>query len=95
MVTITKWTNIVFSGNQLKAARALLGLDQAEFAKLLGVAINTVRIMEGHGAGPVGGLASTHERVREALKREGVEFLNDGEPGVRLRKGQKASKRGR
>ena len=84
-----------FSGNQLRAARALLGLDQVEFAKLLGVAINTVRIMEGHSAGVVGGLASTRERVREALESVGVEILNDGEPGVRLRKGRKASKRGR
>jgi len=95
MVTITKWTGMDFSGNQLRAARALLGLDQAEFAKLLDVAINTVRIMERHGAGFVGGLASTRERVREALESVGVELLNDGEPGVRLRKGRKASKRGR
>jgi transcriptional regulator with XRE-family HTH domain len=86
---------MVFSGNQLRAARSLLGLDQAEFAKLLGVAINTVRIMEGHGAGPVGGLASTRERVCESLKKEGVEFLNDGEPGVRLRKGRKSTSRRR
>jgi transcriptional regulator with XRE-family HTH domain len=84
---------MVFSGNQLRAARALLGLDQAEFASLLGVAINTVRIMEGHGAGPVGGLASTHERIREALEREGVELLNDGEPGVRLRRSRKSAKK--
>ena len=95
MVTITKWTGMDFSGNQLRAARALLGLDQAEFAKLLDVAINTVRIMERHGAGLVGGLASTRERVREALESVGVELLNDGEPGVRLRKGRRASKRGR
>jgi transcriptional regulator with XRE-family HTH domain len=80
----------------LRAVRVLLGLDQAEFAKLLGVAINTVRIMEGHGAGPVGGLASTRERVRKALESAKVEFLNDGEPGVRLRKGRKvAAKKGR
>jgi transcriptional regulator with XRE-family HTH domain len=84
-----------FSGNQLRAARALLGLDQDAFATLVGVSINTVRLMEGRGVEPVGGYTSTRERVCEALKKEGVEPLNDGEPGVRLRKGQKASKRGR
>ena len=86
---------MVFSGNQLRAARALLGLNQAKFAELLGVAINTVRLMEGRGGEPVGGYASTRERVCEALKKQGVEFLSDGESGVRLRKGRKASKRGR
>ena len=96
MVAITKMAQrMVFSGNQLRAARALLGLNQIDFAELLGVAINTVRIMEGRGAGPVGGHASTHERIREALEREGVDLLNDGEEGVRLRKSRKASKRGR
>jgi hypothetical protein len=86
---------MVFSGNQLRAARSLLGLNQIEFAELLGVAINTVRILEGYGASPVGRLASTHERVREALENAGIQFLDDGEPGVRLRKGSRASKKGR
>jgi hypothetical protein len=96
MGTITKRSaGMNFSGNQLRAARALLGLDQDAFAELVGVSINTVRLMEGRGADPVGGYASTRERVCESLMREGVELLNDGEPGVRLRKGRKASKRGR
>ena len=96
MGTITKLSpGMNFSGNQLRAARALLGLDQDAFAELVGVSINTVRLMEGRDAEPVGGYMSTRERVCEALKKEGVEFLNDGEPGVRLRKGRKASKRRR
>jgi transcriptional regulator with XRE-family HTH domain len=80
-----------FSGNQLRAARALLGLDQDAFAELVGVSINTVRLMEGRGAESVEGYASTRERVCESLKREGIEFLNDGRPGVRLRKGRKVA----
>jgi len=59
----------------------LLGLDQDAFAERVGVSINTVRLMEGRGADSVGGYASTRERVCESLMREGVEFLNDGEPG--------------
>jgi transcriptional regulator with XRE-family HTH domain len=76
-----------FSGNQLRAARALLGLDQEAFAEITGVNINTVRTMEACGSEPVGGFASTRGRVREALERQGVEFFDGDMLGVRLRKG--------
>ena len=71
-----------FSGNQLRAARALLGLDQDAFAESLGVSINTVRTMEARGSEPVGGFASTRAKVREALEAMGIEFMNHGSPGV-------------
>jgi len=80
-----------FSGNQLRAARALLGLDQNDFAEAVGVSINTVRTMEARGSKAVGGFASTRDKVREALEAMGIEFLNDGSPGVWLRKGCKAA----
>jgi transcriptional regulator with XRE-family HTH domain len=76
-----------FSGNQLRAARALLGLDQEAFAEITGVNINTVRTMEACGSEPVGGFASTRGRVHEALERQGIEFFDGDAPGVRLRKG--------
>jgi hypothetical protein len=84
-------TGMNFSGNQLRAARALLGLDQDVFAELVGISVNTVRTMEACGAEAVGGFASTRNRVRESLEGAGIEFLNDGEPGVRLRKGRKGA----
>jgi transcriptional regulator with XRE-family HTH domain len=77
---------MLFSGNQLRAARALLGQDQEEFAGALGVGINTLRAMEGRGAKAVGGFASTREKVAQALEKIGIELLNDGVPGVRLHK---------
>jgi transcriptional regulator with XRE-family HTH domain len=77
---------MIFSGNQLRAARALLGIDQEALAEKVGVSDNTIRNMEACGAEPVGGFASTRDRVRKALEGLGIEFLNDGEPGVRLRK---------
>jgi transcriptional regulator with XRE-family HTH domain len=80
-----------FSGNQLRAARALLGLDQDAFAESVGVSINTVRTMEACGSEPVGGFASTRDKVCEALERMGIEFLNHGSPGVWLRKGRKSA----
>jgi transcriptional regulator with XRE-family HTH domain len=72
------------TGNQLRAARALLGMDQAELAKRAGVDINTVRNLEGRGPDPLGGRVDTLRKVQGALERAGIEFLNHGQPGVRL-----------
>jgi transcriptional regulator with XRE-family HTH domain len=81
-----------FSGNQLRAARALLGLDQETLAERVGVSDNTIRNMEACGSEPIGGVASTREKVRQALESQGIEFFNGDAPGVRLRKGATASK---
>jgi transcriptional regulator with XRE-family HTH domain len=81
-----------FSGNQLRAARALLGLDQEALAEKVGVSDNTIRNMEACGSEPVRGFTSTREKVREALERQGIEFFDGDAPGVRLRKGATASK---
>jgi len=80
-----------FSGNQLRAARALLGLDQETLAERVGVSDNTIRNMEARGAESIGGFASTRDKVREALEGMGIEFLNDGSPGLRLRTGRRAA----
>jgi transcriptional regulator with XRE-family HTH domain len=80
-----------FSGNQLRAARALLGLDQEALAQKVGVSDNTIRNMEARGSEAVGGFVSTRDKVREALEEMGIEFLNDNSPGVRLRKDHKAA----
>jgi transcriptional regulator with XRE-family HTH domain len=77
---------MIFSGNQLRAARALLGLDQEALAEEVGVSDNTIRNMEACGADPVRGFASTREKVREGLELLGIEFSNGESPGVRLRK---------
>jgi transcriptional regulator with XRE-family HTH domain len=76
-----------FSGHQLRAARALLGLDQEALAEKVGVSDNTIRNMEACGPDPVRGFASTRDRVREGLERLGIEFSNGDAPGVRLRRG--------
>lgn len=74
------------TGNQLKAARVLAEIDQAKLAELVGVNVNTVRNMEGSGSGPIAGRAATVQAVQRALEAAGVEFLNHGQPGVRLAK---------
>jgi predicted transcriptional regulator len=74
----------LITGRQLKAARALVGWEQTDLAKKSGVAISTVRRMEGFD-GEVGARTSTLSLVQKALERAGVEFLNDERPGVRMR----------
>lgn len=72
------------TGNQLKAARALAGLEQKDVAEKAGVNVNTIRNMEAAGAGQIAGRAQNVQNVQRVLEQEGIEFLNHGQPGVRL-----------
>jgi len=73
------------TGNQLRAARALIGQDQTVTAELAGVDVNTIRSMEASNAGPLKGRFETVAKVQAALEKAGIEFLNSDAPGVRLR----------
>lgn len=79
---------------QVKAARALIGWSQEELASSAGVSLPTVKRLEA-ADGVLGGRATTGNKIKEALERAGVEFIdeNGGGPGVRLRKRQRASTR--
>lgn len=73
------------TGNQLRAARALVDMDQGTLAKRAGININTISAMEKKG---VQGLTSGLDKVRAVmtvLEEAGIEFLNHGSPGVRLK----------
>jgi transcriptional regulator with XRE-family HTH domain len=74
------------TGNQLKAARALAGVDQQQLADSAGVNVNTIRNMEARGAAPITSGALTVRNVQMALEALGIEFLNHSRPGVRLSK---------
>ena len=76
---------ILISGRHLRAARGLLGWTQKDLAKRGKVALGTLRRME-ESDGPVGARTDTLIRVMAALEREGVVFLNDDQPGVRMSK---------
>ncbi|MFG1263632.1 helix-turn-helix transcriptional regulator [Xanthobacter aminoxidans] len=73
------------TGNQLKAARALAGLDQSELARRAGVNINTIGAMEKRGPEMLTSGLDKITAVMRALEDAGVEFLNHGRPGVRLK----------
>lgn len=74
------------TGNQLKAARALVGLEQKDVAERAGVNVNTIRNMEAAGGGHIAGRAQNVQTVQRVLEEAGIEFLNHGQPGVRLSK---------
>jgi predicted transcriptional regulator len=76
---------------QLRAARALVGIDQRGLAEQAGVSLPTVQRMESFGNDRVKGVVETLVKVMEALERLGVDFINEnatshgGGRGVRLR----------
>ena len=72
---------------QLKAARTLIGWSQEDLANSAGVSLPTVKRLEAK-EGWIGGRESTAEKLREALQKAGIQFINEngGGPGVRLGK---------
>lgn len=76
------------TGNQLRAARALLGLEQTDVASAAGISINTLRNMEAVGAEVVRVRLDTLTKVQKALEAAGAEFIpeNGGGAGIRLKK---------
>ncbi len=61
----------------MKAARALLGLDQKGLAALAGVSVPTIQRMEA-SRGTVRGVVESLTRVVSAIERSGVELIGDG-----------------
>jgi transcriptional regulator with XRE-family HTH domain len=74
------------TGNQLKAARALADIEQSALAEKTGLNVNTIRNMEASGANAIAGRSQNVQAVQRTLEAAGVEFLNHGQPGVRLAK---------
>lgn len=75
---------------QMRAARALLGIDQKTLADRAGVSVPTIQRMEASD-GNVRGVVDTLIKVVDALNESGVELIGDnaqslqGGRGVRLR----------
>jgi transcriptional regulator with XRE-family HTH domain len=75
---------------QLRAARALLGMDQKTLASLAGVSVPTIQRMEASN-GNVRGVVDSLMKVVDALNAAGIELIGEGVPsspagrGVRLK----------
>lgn len=84
---MSKLSILKVSIRQVKAARALLGWSQEELARAAEVSIPTIKRLEAN-EGQLGGRSETGDKIREALQKAGVLFIdeNGGGAGVRLRK---------
>ena len=71
---------------QLRAARALTGLSQAEVAEAAGVSVPTLKRAE--AGGPIKVADDTIAAIAKALEKAGVEFIaeNGGGAGVRMKR---------
>lgn len=80
----------MITSQQMRAARALLGLDQRQLAEMAGLSLPTIQRMEASG-GQVRGIIDTLVKVVGALEAAGIELIGEDAPsigvgrGVRLR----------
>jgi transcriptional regulator with XRE-family HTH domain len=80
----------VIHSAQIRAARGLLALSQAELSKLATVSATTIKRLE--GAPEIRGSAEVLWKIQTALEKAGVEFIPGDEskgPGVRLKRSDK------
>ena len=71
---------------QIRAARALLNISQADLARIASVHVATIRRLE--AATEIRGAAETLWKIQKALEAAGVEFIPEEAgrgPGVRLK----------
>ncbi|WP_299986627.1 helix-turn-helix transcriptional regulator [uncultured Ruegeria sp.] len=75
------------TGEQLRAARAALKMDQSELAELSGVSVDTIKRLE-RMEGILQAQMATTKALRDVLTAEGVVFTpeNGVAAGVALRK---------
>ena len=80
----------LITSSQMRAARALLGIDQKTLAEMSGVSLPTIQRMEASG-GNVRGIVDSLTKVVDALNRAGIDLIGDnsrsegGGRGVRLK----------
>lgn len=82
----------MITAGQIRAARALLDIDQRSLAELAGLSLPTIQRMEA-SEGNVRGNIDSLTKLVEALEREGIMLIGEGASsdgggrGVRLREG--------
>ncbi len=80
----------MITSHQMRAARALLGIDQKQLAALSGVSLPTIQRMEASD-GNVRGVVSSLTKIVEALDAAGIELIGNEQisqargRGVRLK----------
>jgi transcriptional regulator with XRE-family HTH domain len=80
----------MITGTQMRAARALLGIDQRELAQRSGLSLPTIQRMEASN-GVVRGNVDSLMKLVDALSSNGIELIGEGASssgggrGVRLK----------
>jgi transcriptional regulator with XRE-family HTH domain len=67
----------MISAAQLRAARALLGIDQRQLADLAGLSVPTIQRMEA-SEGVIRGNVDSLMKLIAALEKSGVELIGEG-----------------
>jgi transcriptional regulator with XRE-family HTH domain len=67
----------MITGTQMRAARALLGLDQRELAQKSGLSLPTIQRMESSD-GVVRGNVDSLMKLVDALAASGIELIGEG-----------------
>lgn len=75
---------MTISSELIRAARALLRWEQKELAERSGVSLPSIKRLETQ-PGALAAHTRTVQALTGALETAGIEFLNHGQPGVRLR----------
>ena len=83
----------MITSSQIRAARAMLGMDQKTLAERAGLSLPTIQRMEASD-GQVRGIVDSLVRVVEALEAAGIELIGEGATssgggrGIRFRTGK-------
>ena len=67
----------MITSSQMRAARAMLGIDQRSLAALAGLSVPTIQRMEGSD-GVVRGNVDSLMKLVEALREAGIELIAEG-----------------
>jgi transcriptional regulator with XRE-family HTH domain len=84
---------LLITSRQLRAARALAGLDQRALAKAARLSLPTIQRMEASG-GVVRGNVESLMKLIAALERLGIELINEGAVSADGGRGLRLKKRG-
>jgi transcriptional regulator with XRE-family HTH domain len=74
----------MLTSEQIRAARAMLRIEQRELADKSGVSLETIKRIE-RTPGPISAYTGTPDKLRRALESAGIEFSEGDQPGVRLK----------
>jgi transcriptional regulator with XRE-family HTH domain len=76
----------MITSQQMRASRALLGLDQRQLAELAGLSLPTIQRMEASD-GQVRGVVDTLVKVIGALENSGIELIGENASSIGIGRG--------